>query len=188
MALLIIDMQNDFVKEGAVIEVKGIRKKMSKFKEFIEALRNNGVFIVYSKHIFDPKLNPIEAELFPILNSEGLREGTSGADIYSKIYPQKGDLIIKKRRYDAFYKTNLEKKLRLKKINHVIITGTMTNVCCESTARTAMMKDFKVLFCSDLTFASERITHKNSLKTLSTHFAKILTSKEIIKIVSNSQL
>ena len=181
-ALLVIDMQNDFIQEGAVLEVKGIRKGILKFKEFINKLREKGIIIIYTKHIFDLVNNPIEVKLYPFLAKKGLRDNTFGTDIFGELKPSAEDLIIKKRRYDSFIGTELESALRCRGIENLIITGTMTNVCCESTARTAMMKDFNVLFCSDLTFTSDSDIHKNTLKNILAHFGKVMSSEEISRL------
>ena len=180
-ALLVMDIQNDFVEEGAIIEVKGIRKNIAKFIEFINKMREKGITVIYTKHIFDLINNPIEAKLFPFLAKDGLRDNTRGSEIYEALKPLDKDIVVKKRRYDAFVGTDLELILKAKGIENVIITGTMTNACCESTARTAMMKDFNVLFCSDLTFTSDPEIQKNTLKNISTHFGKVMTSEEVFR-------
>jgi len=177
-ALLVIDLQHDFI-EGK-LEVKGIKEKLDKLRNFIWKCRKKGVKVIYTKHLFDPIDNPIEAEKFP--GKSYLQEGTQGSEVHNIIIPEKEDIIIKKRRYDAFFGTNLEKVLRSKGIERVIIIGTMTNVCCDSTARSAMYRDFNVLFSSDLTFTSNLEVHENTLKTIQSHFGKVMTSKEILQL------
>ena len=183
VALIVIDVQNDFVEEGALIEVESIRQGLQHLREFISFCRDKGATIIFTKHLFDPKLNPVEAKLFPSLHKSGLREGSKGAEIHSEVFPEESDLVITKRRYDAFFGTELEQILREKGIEKVIITGTMTEVCCESTARSAMYRDFEVLFVSDLTFTSDSEVHKNTLKTIKSHFGEVMDSKEIIDLL-----
>jgi len=182
-ALLVIDMQNDFIEEGAIIEVRGIRKNLTILRDFIEGCREKRITIIYTKHIFDPVNNPIEAKLFPELAKEGLRDCSRGTEVHAALKPLDDDVVIKKRRFDAFIGTKLELMLKSKGIENVIIAGTMTNVCCESTARTAMMKDFNVLFCSDLTFTSDPDAHNNTLKNISTHFGKVMKSEDILRFL-----
>jgi ureidoacrylate peracid hydrolase len=70
-------------------------------------------------------------------------------EIYDELKPQPGDLVVAKPRYSAFYGTDLEAILRSKGIDTLIISGTVTNACCESTARDAFSRDYKVIFLSD---------------------------------------
>ncbi len=181
-ALLVIDMQNDFIRQGAVLEVNGIRKRINKLREFIDKMREKDITIVYTKHVFDPITNQMEAKLCPIIKDEGLRADTEGVEICRALKPVKGDFVFTKRRFDAFIGTGLELTLRAKGIKNVIITGTMTNICCESTARSAMMKDFNVFFCSDLNFASDKALHDNTLKNISILFGKVVSSEEVFRL------
>lgn len=181
-ALIVIDMQNDFVQENSILEIKESKKHIEKLKEFIQNCKDKEMTIVYTRHIFDPKTNPIESKLFPKLSKEGLRDKSAGSEIISELKPEKNDIIIKKYRYDAFFNTQLGRMLNERGITDIIITGLMTNICCESTARTAMMKDFNVLFCSDLTFASDQELQKATLKNIASHFGKVMTSKEILDL------
>jgi len=176
-ALLVIDMQNDFIEEGALLEVKGIRNNIPKLNSFIDTCREKGIKIIFTRHIFSPENNPIESNLFPELSKDGLRDNTPGSEIFSEIKIKEDDIVIKKTRYDAFYCTELEKILHKLNVDNLIITGTMTNVCCESTARSAMIRDFKIQFCEDLTFTSDDSLQNATLKNISTHFGKVIDSK-----------
>lgn len=179
-ALLVLDMQNDFIEEGAALEVRGIRTGVPKLKRFIAACRAKGMSIVYTRHLFSPEENPIEAWLFPELKKTGLRVDDCGAEIVSALAPREGDIVIDKKRYDAFHGTKLGDLLRARGVSQVIITGTMTEVCCESTARGAMMRDFEVLFCSDLTFTRDARRHAATLDVIRTHFGLVKTSEEMM--------
>jgi ureidoacrylate peracid hydrolase len=75
--------------------------------------------------------------------------GTKNVEIYEGLKPHPGDLVVAKPRYSAFYGTDLEAILRSKNIDTLIISGTVTNVCCDSTARDAFSRDYKVIFLSD---------------------------------------
>lgn len=183
-ALLIIDMQNDFVEAGAILEVRGIWEGLENFRKFIDDCRTKGVMIIYTQHDYSPEGNPIEAELFPELKERGLRRGTHGFAINSALEPHPEDTIIEKKRYDIFYGTNLEDLLRSRGITDIIISGTNTNICCESTARAAMYRDYHVWFLSDLTFTSDPMKHEYTLKTIATHFGKVVTSEQIMGMLS----
>jgi len=181
IALLVIDMQNDFIKKGALLEVKMIKSNLDRMNKFIQNCRDKGILIIFTNHIFSTKDNPIEAELFPEMQKGCLKKGTKGSEITDKLKQSKKDIIIRKNRYDAFIGTKLNNILQKNRIDSLIITGTMAEVCCESTARTAMMKDYHVIFVSDLTFTHKKAAHQATLKVISSHFGEVRTSKEILR-------
>lgn len=180
-ALLVIDMQNDFVEKGAIFEVRSSRKGLKKLGAFIDECRKAGVLIVYTRHCYTPEGNPVETKLFPEYGRGALRKGTHGWEINEAVAPEKGDLVIDKTRYDAFFNTDLDAKLRTRNVKTVIVTGTMTEVCCASTASGAMFRDYDVLFCPDMTFTSGKEKHEITLKTMNDNFGEVLDSESILK-------
>jgi ureidoacrylate peracid hydrolase len=186
IALLVIDVQNDFVEREAILEIKAIRENIGKLKKFIDFMRMNGAYVIYTRHCFDPRKNPVEAKLFPELKSEGLRKGSRGWQIHGSVKPCMNDAVIDKSRYDAFYKTNLDAILKSKNIRTLVIAGTMTEVCCESTARSAMFRDYNVIFCSDLNFTSDSGMHKRTLSVIRSNFGEVVSSEEIMKEMRKS--
>ena len=185
-ALLVIDMQNDFVAEGGVMHVSKAAAIIPKLKELIACCRECGVPVIYTVQAFHPRYNlcPLEVKKFPHLETEGMREGTPGIEIFPAIKPQEGDIIIKKRRFSAFYNTELELVLRnLKGINQIdttIISGTVTNICCESTARDAFFRDFKVVFGSDVNAAVDEGAHQATLNNIETAFGMVMDADTIM--------
>ena len=178
--ILVIDMQGDFVQSASPVAVRHISGHLGKFKNFIDKARIAGIPIGYTRHCFDPKSNPVEAQLFPALSrGNTLQKGTPGWNIVSELAPSAGDLVIDKTRYDAFFNTNLHTTLRSRSIDTLIITGTMTEVCCESTARSAMYLDYKVQFCSDLTFSNDQARHESTIRVIASHFGQVKTSAEL---------
>jgi ureidoacrylate peracid hydrolase len=178
-ALLVIDMQNDFVREDAVLRIPGIEERLDDYQKFLAACRKKGVMIIYTRHVFDPKKNPIEAELFPELLKGGLRAGTSGHAIVDELAPKHDDIIIDKTRYNAFYNTDLEAVLKKRGITHVMISGTMTEICCHSTARGAMERDYHVLFLSDLNFSADQHVHEVTLGVIKMCIGRVCTAEEV---------
>ncbi|MCK5023104.1 MAG: cysteine hydrolase [Candidatus Aenigmarchaeota archaeon] len=179
--LLVVDIQNSFVEEGSPNEIEIIKDNLEKLKNFIDFCRDGGIEIIYTRHAFDREKNIIEAKLFPPKMNEALRKGSHGWEIHDKIGPKEGDIIIDKNKYDAFHGTNLNDVLRSKGTENVIITGTITQVCCESTARSAMSYDYNVIFCSDLNFSFDEELHERTLKVIKRSFGEVLNSEEIMK-------
>lgn len=180
-ALLVIDVQNSFVEEGSPNQIKTIEADLGKLKGFIDFCREKGIKVIYTRHCFDPKNNLIEAKLFPKEMNEALTKGTHGWEIHDKIRPEKKDIIIDKHRYDAFFNTKLNEILRSRGVENVIITGTITQVCCESTARSAMFYDYNIIFCSDLNFSFDKELHERTLKVLKRSFGSVMSSEEAMK-------
>ncbi len=185
-ALLVIDMQNDFIKEGAVLEVPKIREQIPKIKKLIDTCRGLGMPIVYSRQVYrlDIAVRPLILDMFTLLDKKGLREGTEGAEIHKDLKPLPSDFIVNKMRFSAFYNTDLESILRnvrkRRAIDTVIICGTVTNICCESTARDAFERDFRVVFGSDITSAWSDEFQNLTLKTIDYAFGWVMSLDEII--------
>jgi len=186
--LLVIDMQNDFVLDGAIMQVPAAKSQLVKIKKLIDTARANGLPIIYTVHETDPQFCPLELAAFPHLINAGMRRGSKGAMVVDDLAPQKGDIVLGKRRFSAFYQTELELILRnltaangIKgDIDTVIICGTVTNICCESTARDAFFRDFKVVFGSDICSALNQDAHNATLANMDI-FGRVMDCDEILK-------
>lgn len=185
-ALLVIDMQNDFVKKGAILEVPKIRHQIPKIKRLIETCRKLGIPVIYTRQVYraDTKVKPLVLEILPLLEKEGLRDGTKGAEICEDLKPEAGDIVVRKMGYSGFYNTELESVLRningRRQVDTVIICGTVTNVCCESTARDAFERDYKVVFASDITSAWTDEFQTLTLRNIEYAFGQVRSCDEII--------
>ncbi|WP_232839221.1 isochorismatase family protein [Streptomyces triticisoli] len=185
-ALLVIDMQNDFVLEGYPMEVPMARRRIPRMQEVITECRAAGIPVVYTQHILLDTFNvsPLESAYNPALLNAGMREGSFGAEVVDDLKPEPDDVVIQKHRYDAFHNTQLENVLTsisgLRQVDTVIIIGTLTEVCCDSTARGAYMRDFKVAFISDATGALSDEAQAATEKTISTFFGRVLPTGELV--------
>jgi len=183
-ALLVIDMQNDFVLEGAIMQVKEAGRQIPKIKRLIDKCRELGVPVIYTLQRTDPVFCPLEVGGLPRLKDSGVREGTEGTMVVSELAPQPGDLLVWKRRFSAFFQTDLEMLLRNvrgceKPVDTVIICGTVTNICCESTARDAYFRDYKVVFGSDITSAHDEEAQRATLRNMDV-FGRAMDCEAII--------
>lgn len=185
-ALLVIDMQNDFVLEGYPMEVPMARRRIPRMQEVIAECRAAGIPVVYTQHILLDTFNvsPLESAYNPALLNAGMRKGSFGAEVVDDLKPEPDDVVIQKHRYDAFHNTQLENVLTsisgLRQVDTVIIIGTLTEVCCDSTARGAYMRDFKVAFISDATGALSDEAQAATEKTISTFFGRVLPTGELV--------
>ncbi len=191
--LLVIDLQNDFLEDGAVFEVPNGRKHIPKIKALIDFCREIKLPIIYTVHIHNPhyNFNIRETEVFPMLKTEGLRDNTRGAMVYEEIAPTEKDIIIKKMRFSAFYNTELELILKNIKGNNIIdtliICGVASNICCETTARDAFMRDYKVVFGSDVNISFNETDHLATLHNINEIFGRVMSCEDIISALKKGK-
>src|ERR1700755_1477375 len=153
-AMIVVDMQNDFVGIGAPMETPAARAIVPKLAESLKICRDAGVRVIYTAHVH--RRDGCDMGLFddmppPIANRSALVDGTPGADIYPELAPAAGEHVIKKHRYSGFFGTDLDIVLREWGVDTVIVFGTTTENCCLSTARDAMFRNYRVVFLSDAT-------------------------------------
>lgn len=188
-ALLVIDMQRDFVDEGAVMEVAMARRRIPAMRRVIELCRRAGIPVIYTQHVLSDHfdISPLETAYQPRLRAKGMREGSAGAEIVVDLAPLPGEVIIKKHRYDAFHNTQLETVLRnirgAGQVDTVIIVGTVTSICCESTARSAFMRDFKVVFISDANGGLDEASHDATLSIIGKVFGRVMTAEDLASLL-----
>lgn len=153
-ALLLIDLQNDFVEPGAPLETAMAYKSLPKLKELIAFCREKGITLVYTRHAHDDDGSDMGLfkDIYPGLGQrQALIEGQRGAEIYDEVAPQDGDIVVRKQRYSGFFQTNLDLILRSKGIKDVAIAGATSEDCCLATARDAMYRGYRVAFLADAT-------------------------------------
>jgi ureidoacrylate peracid hydrolase len=151
-AMLVVDMQNDFVQEGAPIEVPRARAMVPRLNRLLDVCRAHNLPVIYIPHVIrggNIDAGRLADHHAAIRNNKAIVAGTPNVEIYEELKPHPGDLVVAKPRYSAFYGTDLEAILRSKGIDTLIISGTVTNVCWDSTARDAFSRDYKVIFLSD---------------------------------------
>ena len=189
--LLVIDMQNDFVLEGAVMQVPEARNQVPEIEKLIGKCRELGVPVIYTIQETDALFCPLEIAAFPHLKDSGMRKDTQGQHVIDELAPSPEDMIIKKRRFSAFYQTDLEIILRcirggINRVDTVIICGTVTNICCESTARDAFFRDYKVVFGTDICSARTPESHNATLVNMEV-FGRNMDCESIIHALENGK-
>ena len=186
-ALLVIDMQDEFVKpRWTPYWVPEATKQVPRIKSLIEYCRERDIpviFTVYSRthnYLDRPKILPLMPTRFPDLEFDQSSFFIKG-HVWHELAPIEGEIIIHKSSYGAFYDTPLETILKNMEKDTVIICGTLTNYCCSTTARQAFERSFKVVFGSDVTSAHFPDLHEAELKVLRRGFARVLSLNELIK-------
>jgi nicotinamidase-related amidase len=161
-ALLIIDMLNDFVKEGAPLEVPETRKVIPAIKREIENARKNGNPVIYICDAHKPEDKEFSKFGWP---SHAI-EGTEGAQIVDELKPEKGDHVVKKTTYSGFYNTELDSILKKLGVDSLRLTGCVTHICVMFTASDAVLRDYKVSVVGDAVAGLDKEDHEAGLRIM----------------------
>jgi len=146
-ALIIVDMQNDFVEPEGALFVPDAPKTIAPIAELLERARAAGVRVIYTQD-WHPEDDP-EFNIWP----RHVVHNTWGAEIVEALKPRPNETVIRKARYDGFYGTPLEHLLHLWGIKNVVIVGTVANICVLHTAGSAALRWYNVIFPEDGTSA-----------------------------------
>ena len=119
------------------------------------------------------------------VHHDAFARGAEGWQLWPTLDVESGDLIIDKTRFSAFVPgtCRLDDELRARGIDTLIVTGTLTNVCCESTARDAMQRNYKVVFVADGNAAVSDAEHNATLGNMIALFADVMTTSEIVALI-----
>lgn len=153
-ALLVVDMQNDFVEEGAPLEFPEGRAILPTLQKVLDAARARDMPVIYPTHVHRAGGADmgIHRDLYPpVAAGQALVDGGRGADIHPELTPRDGDIVLKKHRYNSFYATDLEIVLRGLGVDTVVLTGMTTECCILGTARGALECGIRSVVLSDAT-------------------------------------
>ncbi|WP_167471300.1 cysteine hydrolase family protein [Nocardia arthritidis] len=194
-ALLVIDMQNDFLTPGAALETPLGRAMIPRLNNVIALCRDRGIPVIFTAHVHraDGTDMGIFAKLYPMIaDRSALIDGTPGVEIASSIAREPGDQLIKKHRYSAFYGTDLDLILRGRGIRTVVFTGVTVEDCVHATARDAMFRNYDTVVLADVTATYDHAdlgygamkaeeVHRASLVVLAQSTSSVLTAAEFEK-------
>jgi len=184
--LLVIDMQDEFVKPGwASTWIPEATRQVPRIKGMIEVCRAHDIPVIYTvfsntHNYFDrPRFGSAMPIQYPELGSNPawFRDG----NIWEELKPQEGEIVIHKPSYGAFYDTPLETILKQMGKDTIIVSGTLTNCCCGTTARQGYERGYKVIFGSDITSTYTQEMQEAELGILRLAFARVQSADEIIR-------
>lgn len=197
-ALLVVDVQNDFCSPGGAMAREGcdltaVQEMIPTLKTLIRAAESADVFRVYVQSVYGTAGSGYLSEAW-LEQAERTRKGGSyttfpvcarnswGADFYGGVMPREGDVIVRKHRFDAFQSTPLDLILRSRGIRTVIMTGVSTNVCVETTAREAFVKDYHVVFVRDCSGTYHNQDHEMTLRNIDHYFGEVTSHETIANV------
>ena len=192
-AMVVVDMQEAFVAEGAVAEIPMARRIVPNINRINTVLRQAGGLVVWVVSTYGPKPEDRWPIMYDHIFDEAtgqrfraaLSEGAPSHPVYAPLEQQSGDVTVSKNRFSAFVGSNgkLEELLHARGVDTLIITGTVTSVCCESTARDAAMRNFKTVMAADANAGRDDEEHWASLANILLGFGDVYSTDEVISLI-----
>lgn len=195
-ALLVVDMQTAFVAEGAPSEIPLSREIVPNINLLADTIRETGGLVVWVVSTYGPDEKDRWPTFFNHMMSpeagnrfrNALSDGAPGHEIYSGLEYKPGEPVVSKNRFGAFIGSQgkLENVLRDRGIDTVLVTGTVTNICCETTAREAAMLSFKTVMVSDGNAGRTDEEHNATLATFLQAMGDVLSTEQIVKALKSA--
>lgn len=192
-ALIVVDMQNDFVRETAPLEVPDARATIPVIARLADEFRSLGRPVFFTRFLagpgrtliwtWSPQLAPPTCccwdgfqRTYP--DVDGPR---NGAAVIDELAPGPADLVVDKYGYGAFHRTNLLDLLAARNVDTVAVTGTVTQICVDETARGAFEAGLKVVLVSDGTSSFDPQLHAATLRNIAMKFGRVLDSACLVE-------
>lgn len=184
--MLVVDVQNDYCSADGVFDRVGLRADdlsglVSTINRVTAAGRSTDTPVVWVRMEWRHEGDVgILAERSPFLLDEGLRAGTWGAQIVDGVELGSRDIHVTKRRFSAFFDTELHDVLQERDVDRLYVLGVRTDFCVESTVRDAFFRDYDVTVVSDGVRGYVEAMHDASIAVMSTVFARVASSEEVV--------
>lgn len=193
-ALLVIDMQNDFVRRDAPLEVPSARDTIPVIRDLIGKFRRASLPVVYTRYVADDLYKPLAARfgwidrLQPPINAcvpgfrrhyADLGDERGVIDVIDELLPQPGEDVVDKIYYSAFHRTDLEERLRTHGVDGVAIVGTITEMCVEDTARHAVHYGYPTILVADGLSSNTPQQHEATLAAFERNYGWVLHADEL---------
>ena len=191
-ALVVVDMQNDFVRKGAPFFLEGCNEAIPNVQKVLKACRQSGIPAVFLKFTAGPEetliwtwskpLHPPDKACWKNCRRfyEETQKESEGHDIIDELYPQEGEAIVEKYSYGGFFETNLHTVLQARHARQLIIVGCAAPFCIDDTVTGAFDRQYRNFVVSDAIGYFDREFLKNSLRRISMKYGRVLTTKELL--------
>jgi ureidoacrylate peracid hydrolase len=190
-ALIVVDMQNAFCSRNGSYWKRGRRiinleKVLEVNKKLLVLAREKKWTVIFTRLVFNEDYSDggLLLRRNPLISKLGAyRENTRDSEICEHLKPLKNEVVIIKKRYDPYINTHLEQMLRSRKIKRVIISGVVTDICIESTARSSFDRDFETIIVNDAVTSTSKKLHNASLEILNRSFGTVVSLNELLGYV-----
>lgn len=193
-ALMVIDVQNDFCHEEGVCATAGgypvetVRPAVAHVEELLAASRNAGLRVLHARLRVDwEREDAVWLDRLLRLRQPNLCAPESfGEAPYAGAEERPDELVVFKRRFSAFWGTDLADRLREMGVQHLIVCGVATNICVQATACDAFMDGFRVLFVADASGAYSPEGHQASIELMDLAYADVVDTRQIVSALSDA--
>jgi nicotinamidase-related amidase len=173
--LIVIDMLNDFLEKWDPARRQELVRSIN---ELVGLMRQRGWPIIWVRQEFEADLR----DAFPEMKEKGIRitiKGTAGCEIAAEVGTDSSDPVVIKKRYSAFFGTDLEQMLEQRKPDALILAGINTHACVRMTAIDAYQRDWRVVLAADCVDSYDREHHDVSMKYMKDKIATVMTNQEL---------
>ncbi|MCX7957843.1 MAG: cysteine hydrolase [Deltaproteobacteria bacterium] len=172
-ALLVIDVQNYFFEKKAYAYISGVQRLIKPINSLIKKFSENKSAIFFTRQVFPKSIS------HPMRRWWKRLPWGNECELYRGLYLPENKCIIEKEYYSAFFRTDLNRLLRKKKITRLFFCGVMTHLCVETSIRDAFMQGYDCFLVEDATMSKNSVHHRASVINLGHGFCRIIRSREI---------
>ena len=184
LAIVVIDMQNDFLLDGAPVQCPGGLETIPYIDKLLNLARNKNIPIIYTQEVHRSEKVDFGLELQGD-EPEHCLEGSEGIKIIDPLNMKQGDLLIIKRRYSAFFATDLDLLLKGLGVQLLILTGVATDVCVRATAQDAQQLNYRVVVPKECVAGTNNDRHLAALENIRYLFGRVCDFEMIYQHIEN---
>ena len=196
-ALVVVDMQRGFLDPGEAMEVPPAREIVPAIQNLLGVFRSRRLPVVFTEFVYSESVPVLIGRLHPEhrpappgaprgfgLPSSSCLEGTSSAETVPDLAPRPDEIVVRKRGYDAFAGTLLDRALRARNVTSLVVTGTMTDICVLATVTAALHREYRVTLVEDGVATLWPEIQRATLDIIGRAYGRIATSKEVADDIS----
>jgi nicotinamidase-related amidase len=196
-ALVVVDMQRGFLDAGEAMAVPPAREIVPVIQELLSVFRAKRLPVVFTEFVYSKSVPVLIGSLHPEhqqagpgaprgfgLPSSSCLEGTPSAETVPDLAPRPGEIVVRKRGYDAFAGTFLDQALRARNVTSLVVTGTMTDICVLATVTAALHREYRVTVVEDGVATLWPEIQRAALDIIGRAYGRIATGKEVADQIS----
>jgi ureidoacrylate peracid hydrolase len=196
-ALVVVDMQRGFLDPGEAMEVPPARESVPAIQSLLSLFRDKRLPVVFTEFVYSESVPVLIGSLHPEhrpaapgaprgfgLPSSSCLEGTPSAETVPALAPRPGEIVVRKRGYDAFAGTQLDTALRARNVTSLVVTGTMTDICVLATVTAALHREYRVTVVEDGVATLWPEIQRAALDIIARAYGRVATAKEVVDQIS----